>query len=254
MMALALEKRGFRVRHFANAETFLPALDEADDADIIILDWHLPEISGIELLAEIRRRGIDIPVAFLTGRALVSYEQAAFDKGAADFIDKARGVDVVAKRVARIIKTPSKASNRPSEVRWSCAELTLRPGNRRAEWRGEDVALTLSEYNVIALLASNAGTAVTYRAIYDRMHYVGFLAGDGENGHMANVRSAMKRIRRKFLAVDPAFAEIVNQAGIGYCWRKQPSVVDAVATGEPSGSPRRVLPPARAYASAASPQ
>ena len=62
------------------------------------------------------------------------------------------------------------------------------------------------------------GSLVSYRAIYDRMHYVGFIAGSGEDGYQANVRSAIKRIRNKFRAIDPDFVEIGNHAGIGYCW------------------------------------
>jgi len=82
-----------------------------------------------------------------------------------------------------------------------------------------NVGLTVTEYKIIGLLVANAGKPQTYRAIYDTMHYVGFMAGFGSTGYMMNVRSALKRIRKKFLAIDPAFAEIENYAGVGYCWR-----------------------------------
>jgi two-component system response regulator ChvI len=64
---------------------------------------------------------------------------------------------------------------------------------------------------------------VTYRAIYDHMHYEGFIAGSGDDGHRGNVRSAIKRIRNKFRACDPTFAEIDNYQSFGYCWRKPES-------------------------------
>ena len=92
--------------------------------------------------------------------------------------------------------------------------------NPRIEWRGADTGLTLTEYKVISLLVANAGKPLTYRAIYDTMHYAGFMAGFGTDGYLVNVRSALKRIRKKFLALDPAFAEIENFAGVGYSWRK----------------------------------
>ena len=72
---------------------------------------------------------------------------------------------------------------------------------------------------MVSLLASNIGHQVSYRAIYDRMHYQGFVAGCGEEGYRVNVRSAIKRIRKKFLKVDPTFDEIENQAASGYAWR-----------------------------------
>ena len=61
---------------------------------------------------------------------------------------------------------------------------------------------------------------MTYRAVYDRPHYEGFIAGIREDGYRANVRSAIKRIRNKFRACDSAFEEIENYTGFGYCWRK----------------------------------
>ena len=83
-----------------------------------------------------------------------------------------------------------------------------------------DVGLTIGEYKIVQLLASNAGSYVTYRAIYDCLHYVGFIAGSGDDGYRANVRSAIKRIRNKFRELDPAFDEIENYPGFGYCWGK----------------------------------
>jgi two-component system response regulator ChvI len=50
------------------------------------------------------------------------------------------------------------------------------------------------------------------------MHYVGFVAGIGDDGYRTNVRSAIKRIRGKFRAIDAEFQEIQNCAAIGYSW------------------------------------
>jgi two-component system response regulator ChvI len=80
------------------------------------------------------------------------------------------------------------------------------------------VGLTLVEYNIVHLLASNAGRWMTYRAIYDRVHYEGFIGGSGADGYRINVRGIIKRIRKKFLECDEAFAEIENFVGLGYRW------------------------------------
>jgi two-component system, OmpR family, response regulator ChvI len=76
-----------------------------------------------------------------------------------------------------------------------CGKLLLRPDVSRAYWKDADLDLSLGEYNIVYLLASNVGRYVTYRAIYDRLHYEGFIAGDGADGYRANVRSAIKRLR-----------------------------------------------------------
>jgi two-component system, OmpR family, response regulator ChvI len=70
-----------------------------------------------------------------------------------------------------------------------------------------------------ATLVSHKGEPQTYRALYDVAHYAGFVAGSGERGYYSNVRALMKRIRRKFLAVDPGFSEIRSLPRVGYLWR-----------------------------------
>jgi len=77
----------------------------------------------------------------------------------------------------------------------------------------------VGEYRIVLLLASNVGRAVSNRAIYDRLHYEGFVSGSGTDGYSANVRSFIKRIRKKFVKLDPTFAEIEAFEGFGYGWR-----------------------------------
>jgi two-component system response regulator ChvI len=217
-LELELTARGFSVRSFPDAKSLLAETALVTAADVLLLDWMLPRMSGFDLLTHLRRHGIGVPVAFLTGRALTSNEHLAFDHGAADFIDKARGVEVLVRRLRRLIDRSATDSTVHADTLQRCGELTLLPNIARVEWRGVDVGLTFGEYKVVELLASNVGRHVTYRAIYDQMHYEGFIAGSGDPGYRANVRSTIKRIRRKFHLVDPGFDRIGNYATIGYCW------------------------------------
>ena len=169
---------------------------------------------------KLRRHGVNVPAVLLTGGAPPSHECLALDKGAVDVICKSRGADVLATRLKRVVK----ASNRPDQLQSGgpviCGKLVLRSDVSRAYWNDADLGLTLGEYKIVHLLASNVGRYVTYRAIYDRLHHEGFIAGDGANGYRANVRSAIKRIRNKFRDVDPTFDQIENYASFGYCWKK----------------------------------
>src|ERR1700682_3930365 len=211
-------EQGFAVHSFADGASLLGSLDTAIDADVIILDWGLPKTLGIDLLPQLRRHGLNLPVVFLTGRALTAHESLAFDRGAIDFIDKARGVEGVVRRLKRVVDTARSAAQPKSEKLLVCGKLVLKPSISRATWGDVDVGLTVGEYNIVHLLASNVGRYVTYRAIYDCLHYVGFIAGSGDDGYRANVRSAIKRIRNKFRELDPTFAEIENYTAFGYCW------------------------------------
>lgn len=213
-----LSWHGFAVRSFADGASLLGSLDAAAEADVIILDWRLPNISGIDLLPQLRQRGVNLPVVFLTSHADPAYEKLAFERGALDFIDKTRGVEILARRL-RLAAKSAKPAVTPEKRPIVCGKLVLSPSVSRAYWNEFDVGLTVNEYDIVHFLTSNVGNYETYRAIYDVQYYEGFVAGQGEQGYRTNVRSSIKRIRRKFCKVDSTFSEIQNSPSRGYRWR-----------------------------------
>ena len=215
-----LSERGFCVQSFGDGASLLGALDTTADADVVVIDWKPPQTSGIELLPQLRHHGVNLPVVFLAAHALPAHEVMAFERGAIDFIDKGRGMEVLVRRLKRVVEACKPAADSWSDNVLAAGRLVLRPGVSRAYWDGIDLGLTIGEFNTVHLLASNVGRHVTYRSIYDRMTHEGFIAGDGDNGYRANVRSAIKRIRNKFRERDPAFVEIENYTRVGYCWRR----------------------------------
>ena len=216
-LANELSKQGFAVRKLSS----LPgAPSAARDADVIVLHCDWAKISSIDLLGKLHRLGINVPIVLLTGEASPAHECLALDKRPIDVIGKSRGSEVLAKRLRGVVKTFGRTDQPRPDRSMIYGKLLLRPDVSRAYWKDVDVGLTLGEYNIVHLLASNVGRYVTYRAIYDRLHYVGFIAGSGSDGYRANVRTVIKRIRNKFRAVDPAFGEIESYTGFGYCWRK----------------------------------
>ena len=219
-----LSRQGFVVRSFSDGASLLnslnAAVDAAVDADVVILDWRLPKMSGIDLLLQLRRHGVNLPVVFLTRCGQGANESLAIDVGAIDWSDRSRGTEIFVKRLKRVVEAAKPEVAVPHEERIVCGKLVLRPAIGRAYWNDVDLGLTIGEYNIVYLLASKAGSFVTYRAVYDRLRYEGFIAGTGEDGFRANVRSAIKRIRNKFRACDPTFDKIENYTGFGYCWKK----------------------------------
>jgi two-component system response regulator ChvI len=212
---------GLEVESFRDGRSMLDGIDAKLQADVALLDWNLPDISGIDLALELKRRQVAFPYVFLTGKSLgVGHEMLAFERGALDFIDKARGVPIIVKRLRALtgVNRPARIEATEPEPMVQQGKLTLRPQVSRALWDGNDLDLTLTEYKILVLLAANPGRLASYREIYDCMHYTGFLAGGGEDGFRTNVRSALKRIRNKFRAYEAHFAEIENHPGLGYRW------------------------------------
>src|SRR3984893_8729009 len=170
-----LSDHGFVVRSFADAISLADGLAVSSEADIILLDWDLPGVSGIELLVELRQCGVDLPVVFLTGYGFKAQENLAFETGAVDFIDKARGVEILARRLRRLVSSPKPAAASPSASLVVCGKLKLNPNVGGAYWNDRDVGLTLGEYNIGQLLASKVGRWVTYRTVSDSAHDDGFI-------------------------------------------------------------------------------
>jgi two-component system response regulator ChvI len=212
-----LSKQGFAVWTVAS---LAGAPDAARDADVIVLHCDRVNNSSIELLGKLHRLGFNVPVVLLTGQALPAHECLAFDKGAVDVISKSRGSEVLGRRLKSAAKAFKRTDQPRSDGSMICGKLLLRPDVSRAYWKDADLDLTLGEYNLVHLLASNVGQYVTYRTIYDRLRYEGFIAGSGSHGYRTNVRSAIRRIRTKFRVFDPTFDKIENYVGFGYCWKK----------------------------------
>jgi two-component system response regulator ChvI len=220
--AAELEDLGFEVECFADGAALLEAFASGASADVVVLDWNLPSLSGIDLIPRLRRAGVLLPVVLLTGRSTPNLENLALDHGALDFVDKTRGLPILAKRIRLILESAKKPEVMRAEEVLDVGPLQLKLRVCRASWNGTDVGLTLTEYKIVHLLVTNLGNHLTYRAVYDTMHHEGFIAGSGEDGYRTNVRSCIKRIRNKFRALDGNFACIANYPSFGYRWEVDP--------------------------------
>jgi DNA-binding response OmpR family regulator len=161
IVASELSWHGFTVRSFADGDALLGSLDTAAEADVIVLDWRLPTISGIDLLPQLRRRGVNLPVVFLTSNADPAYEKLAFERGALDFIDKTRGVEILASRLRLAAKSGKPAATPEAKKAIVCGKLVLSPSASRAYWNEVDVGLTVSEYTTSSIFWRR--TSVTMR-------------------------------------------------------------------------------------------
>jgi two-component system, OmpR family, response regulator ChvI len=226
-LGLNLIDEGYSVTSFDNGRDALAFLEGGGTADVVLLDWRMPQLTGIDVLRRIRGSGIPIPVIFLTVLSDDIYEEAALAGGAVDFIDKSRRLPILIRRLqliaegARPLADPAADTSAVEPATLQLGRLELRFETGRALWAGRPVDLTLTEFKILALLAGRADQDVGYREIYDLVHGKDFVAGHGAEGYRANVRTFIKRIRKKFRDSDPNFDRIGNYAGFGYRWTSQ---------------------------------
>jgi two-component system response regulator ChvI len=214
----ALLEQGFAVQSFGDgASAPLGALDAASDIDAIVLDWRLPRIPDVDVLARLRRQGGSFPPVLLTDLVHVANNYLAFDREANNL--KSHDVEILARYLGDVVEAWKRGDHLRSDKAMLCGKLLLRPDFSRAYWNEVDLDLTLGEYNIVHLLASNVGRYVRYREVYDCLRHDGFIAGRGALGYRTNVRAAIKRIRGKFRALDPTFDRIENYSNFGYCWK-----------------------------------
>jgi two-component system response regulator ChvI len=218
-LGLGLIDEGYEVTSFSGGSAALDHLASGGRADVILLDWRMPGMNGLEVLRSLRRAGNTTPAIFLTALSEDIYEEAALEGGAVDFIDKSRRLSILIKRL-RLIgggrpPVPESDGAQAGDM-LHLGRLELRFDINRASWAGAPIELSLTEFKILALLALRHGEDVSYHEIYDLVHGKGFSAGYGGDGYLVNVRGLVKRIRNKFRGIDPEFEHIVNYAGFGY--------------------------------------
>jgi two-component system response regulator ChvI len=222
-IAQNLTDKGYRVETFGDGPSCLTRLAEGPKAGLLLLDWKMPEMNGIEVLGRIREMDLELPVIFLTVLSEQIYEEAALLGGAVDFVEKSRSFSIVLRRIELTLEGwrggtgDEDDASTPGQL--TVGELRLDTRSGRAYWKGEPVELTLSEFGMVRILASRANNDVAYRDMYDVARGHGFQSGRGSEGYRANVRSSIKRIRHKFREIDDNFDIIENYPGFGYCWR-----------------------------------
>jgi two-component system response regulator ChvI len=237
-LGMNLSDEGFAVVPFDRGHAALDYFADGGEADLILLDWRMPRMDGIETLRQLRARNIDIPVIFLTVLSDQIYEETALTGGAVDFVEKSRSLPILLKRMQLIVQGRKPVIEEPAAAAAAAAAgpaaaaaqpvlpgqmfrrgaLELKLEGSRAFWNSTRIDLTLTEFNIVKVMATRAGEDVSYRDIYDLVHGKDFVAGYGPAGYRANVRAFIKRIRHKFRSVDSTFDEIENYPGFGYRW------------------------------------
>src|SRR6185312_14233760 len=197
-LGLNLIDEGYEVTSFSGGAAALDYFALGGHADVVLLDWRMPRMNGLEVLRSLRRSGNAAPVIFLTALSEDIYEEVGLEGGAVDFIEKSRRLPIIIKRLIAAGARPSPAAgSRHAGDILHFGSLELRFDISRASWAGTPIDLTLTEFKILALLALHTGEDVSYREIYDLVHGKNFAAGYGDEGFHANVRTFIKRIRQK---------------------------------------------------------
>ena len=179
--------------------------------DVIILDLGLPDGDGMDFLKLVRKE-FTTPIIVLSARTDERDKVAALDHGANDYITKPFGTAELQARVRAAIRVHQQNMNRSlgSENYFKMNDLTIDYDTRHVLIKGEDIKLTQTEYNIVALLAAHAGKVMTYTEIIKEIWKW------SDAGSVKKLQVNMANIRKK-MGVKPGDNQyILNELGVGY--------------------------------------
>ncbi len=215
-VSIALQAEGFAVRMYADGAAALKALVETPP-DLAVLDIKMPRLDGIELLRRLRDK-VDVPVIFLTSKDTEIDEALGLAMGADDYIGKPFSQRLLIERIRAVLRRAAsrkglppadgEAAPGPAIVR---GRLRMDPARHRVTW-GEtgDVALTVTEFLILEALAARPGFVKSRDQLMDAAYHDDVYVDD------RTIDSHIKRLRKKFRVVDPAFKAIETLYGVGY--------------------------------------
>jgi two-component system, OmpR family, response regulator ChvI len=215
-VSMALEAEGFTVRCYGDGAEALRGLTQ-QPVDLAVLDIKMPRMDGMELLTQLRK-ATGIPVIFLTSKDDEVDELLGLRMGADDYIKKPFSQRLLIERIRAILRRNElkrDANAEGAEPMIQRGDLVLDPARHLCTWAGKPVELTVTEFLILKSLASRVGHVKSRDQLMD--------AAYGEHIYVDDrtIDSHIKRLRKKFKAVDDDFAQIETLYGVGYRYRER---------------------------------
>jgi len=223
-VSLTLEAEGYQVATYTDGASGLEGLT-ADRPDLAILDIKMPRMDGMELLRRLRQKS-DVPVIFLTSKDEEIDELFGLKMGADDFITKPFSQRLLVERVKSVLRraaprdpaavgaTPGTEAA-PSKALIERGSLVMDEERHTCTWKGQRVTLTVTEFLILQALALRPGVVKSRNALMDAAYDDQVYVDD------RTIDSHIKRLRKKFKAVDDDFEMIETLYGVGYRFKEQ---------------------------------
>ena len=208
LLKFNLENNGYKVDYsydgfdgYLKTKEFQP--------DLILLDWMLPNISGIDLLKKIRSDETleQIPVIMLTAKNMEEDKLEGLEDGADDYITKPFSVKEVLARITSVLRRYKYTSNEKIEV-LKADDIQVNVNKHIVTKNGQEIELTLKEFQILKLLIENKGNVLTRTFLFDKIW------GYDYYGETRTLDVHIRHLRKKIGDNDSKLIETVR--GVGY--------------------------------------
>lgn len=217
-VSIALESENYKVETYTDGASALEGL-QARRPDLAIFDIKMPRMDGMELLRRLRQKS-DLPVIFLTSKDDEIDQLFGLKMGADDFITKPFSQRLLVERVKAVLRRVSaraeggaREAGDKSDV-LERGHLAMDQERHTSTWKGKPVTLTVTEFLILFALAQRPGVVKSRDSLMDAAYDDQVYVDD------RTIDSHIKRLRKKFKAVDDTFDMIETLYGVGYRFRE----------------------------------
>ena len=218
-ICFALRREGYRTEAFDDGIHAWEALSRALP-DLAILDIGLPRMDGLDLCRRLRGRSEALPIIFVTSREEEFDRVLGLELGADDYLCKPFSMRELMARVKVLLRRAALTGAEvpaPGERPVVLGSLGLDPLRLEASWKGTAAGLTVTEFLLLQSLARRPGVVKTREQLMEAAYPDRVSVSD------RTIDSHVKRIRRKFERIDPAFDALEGVYGAGYRYRGESS-------------------------------
>jgi two-component system response regulator ChvI len=216
-VSIALEAEGYRIMTYSDGASALDGF-KTSPPDLAILDIKMPRMDGMELLRRLREKS-EMPVIFLTSKDEEIDELFGLKMGADDYVRKPFSQRLLVERVKMVLRrvVAKEGENTKAVATGKVLErglLRMDPERHMCTWKSAPVLLTVTEFLILQALASRPGVVKSRNALMDVAYDDQVYVDD------RTIDSHIKRLRKKFYAVDNAFDMIETLYGVGYRFKE----------------------------------
>jgi two-component system OmpR family response regulator len=212
-VATALRYEGFHTREATSGVTALACIAEHAPA-LIVLDWMLPDLDGIELTRYLRAHASPVPILFLSAKGAIEDKVEALRAGGDDYLTKPFGLSELVARVHALMRRSDDAASHVLTY----ADLTLKDCSQRVTRGHAEVALTATEFALLRLFLLNPDRTMTTSRILEDVWL------NESDGSTNMVGIYMESLRRKLDAAGPPL--IINDGHGAYRMIPAPTPLD----------------------------
>lgn len=177
--------------------------------DLVMLDLGLPDKDGLEFIRNVRQNHAT-PIIVLSARSGEKDKIDALDLGANDYITKPFGTGELLARVRATLRTNRGAAGSLPGSKFTLHDMVIDYDRRLVTIAGNEIKLTQTEYNILALLSNHSGKVLTYATIIKEIW------GFPDEGSTKKLQVNMANIRKKIGSVPGNDPYIINELGVGY--------------------------------------